>query len=255
MRELSTGIEHVADKAQSVSSIASLALDKASVGNEAIQTVVNQMNSINTAVAGLGQLIEGLGERSQEIEQISAVITGISSQTNLLALNAAIEAARAGEYGRGFAVVASEVRQLAEQSSESAQQISNLIALIQKETSEAVRTMESATHEVVEGIGAVHTAGQSFEQIRQSVNEVANQVQEVSDAVQQMSVGTKQVTDSIQIVTEVAEKAVSGTQNVSAVAQIQLESMKEINYAASSLSTMAEQLQLVTEKFNIDPAR
>ena len=52
---------------------------------------------------------------------------GITSQINLLALNAAIEAARAGESGRGFAIVADEVRKLAEQSSDSAKQIENLI--------------------------------------------------------------------------------------------------------------------------------
>ena len=71
--------------------------------------------------------VETMKEQSEEIVKIIDVMQGITSQINLLALNAAIEAARAGESGRGFAIVADEVRKLAEQSSDSAKQLKNLL--------------------------------------------------------------------------------------------------------------------------------
>lgn len=251
MGNLATGVKQIAATAQGVSVSANLTSEKAVLGNDAIQTAVQQMNSINVTVNKLAEVIKGLGERSQEIGQITEVIASISAQTNLLALNAAIEAARAGEHGRGFAVVADEVRKLAEQSVGSSQQISQLIAHIQGETSKAVESMGTATREVLEGIGVVNTAGESFEQIQESVIVVAKQIQEVSEAAEQMLVNTSHVHQAISQVTEVALQAASRTQNISAAAQEQFASMEEISTSANSMSKMAEDLQSLIATFKV----
>jgi methyl-accepting chemotaxis protein len=187
------------------------------------------MDSINTTVNGLSAAIEGLGHRSDEIGQIIDSITAIASQTNLLALNAAIEAARAGDQGRGFAVVADEVRKLAEESAQSAKQIAGLISAIQAETTQAVKSMESATNEVQDGLQVVHTAGDSFSQLTSAISDVTSQIQEVSDTI--------------------SESAAANTENVSAASEEQMAAMEEIASSAESLSKMAADLQRLTQKF------
>lgn len=251
MNEMAARVLQMQNNAQTVSHTAIKTSDQALEGGQSIEKAVQQMNSIHLTVNGLEKVIKGLGLRSQEIGQITEAITGIAAQTNLLALNAAIEAARAGEHGRGFAVVADEVRKLAEQSAQSAQQISQLILVIQTETTKAISTMENATEEVSQGLHVVHLAGSSFEQIQHSINEVAHQIGDLSAAVHEISSGSEKVVASIREIALVAEETSSGTQTVSSSAEEQLATMEEITASASALASMAQELQLLIGKFKV----
>lgn len=249
--EMSAGVQQIAANTHHVSEAATQASEKASHGRESIQVAVEQMNSIHRTVNSISDVIQRLGERSQQINKIVNAITDIASQTNLLALNAAIEAARAGEHGRGFAVVADEVRKLAEQSSQSAKEIAQLVNSIQSETQTAVDSMEAGTQEVASGIKVVHTAGDSFEQILHSIQNLVGQIQEVSAAAQQMSSQTQSVVNTIKAISEVSETTAAGTQNVSAASEEQLASMEEITSSAAALSRMAEDLQSLVKQFKL----
>jgi methyl-accepting chemotaxis protein len=87
-------------------------------------------------------VVKGLIEGAQEIGKVTEVIIGIAGQTKLLALNAAIEAARAGEAGKGFAVVAGEVKELANQTAASTDDIQNIIHGIQDNVTRAAETID-----------------------------------------------------------------------------------------------------------------
>ncbi|MDD1501648.1 methyl-accepting chemotaxis protein [Lysinibacillus sp. CNPSo 3705] len=256
--ETSDIVDHIVQDVQTIArnstnvSDAAIQAEQLSVdGNDIINTAVQQMNSIQTSIDSLGGVIRGLGERSAEIGQIVEVITGIAAQTNLLALNAAIEAARAGEHGKGFAVVSEEVRKLAEESSISAQRISELIIGIQTETNKAVDSMQFTTHEVETGINNVNIAGGSFEKIKHAINEVSVQIQEVSSSVQQIVVGAHQMTKSMEQISGIAQSSAEGTQNISAATEEQLASMEEITASTSAISKMAEDLHEKTNMFKV----
>lgn len=251
MTIMTEGVQQISSNTEHVSDATFDTTNKVKSGNDAILSAEKQMISMQENVNRLSDVVRGLGERSKEIEKISGLIAQIAGQTNLLALNAAIEAARAGEQGRGFAVVADEVRKLAEQSSFSATQISQLIHNIQMETAEAVKSMEQTVNEVSSGIVLVNTAGDAFEQIENSVSLVANEIHQVVSSVLQLTTGAEKIGKSVYLISEVAEMNASGTQNISAATEEQLASMEEISASALSLSNTAHELQQIISRFKV----
>jgi methyl-accepting chemotaxis protein len=251
MSEMADGSEQIALLAQSVSILAVDAANQSAEGNKVIRQAVDQMGSVRTSISSLTELVTGLGERSAEIGSITGVINTIASQTNLLALNAAIEAARAGEHGRGFAVVAGEVRKLAEESSKSAQKITDLVQLIQNDTNHAILAVKVNSNETEAGIEIVTAAGEAFEHIYEAVNRVADDIQGVSAGSEEMSASADEVVGYISQISSIAGEASGGVHNVSAAAEEQLASMEEIASSAEFLSRMAEELQGQINKFKV----
>ena len=251
IHEMSSGIQQIASNAQVTSSLTMDTVQKAMEGNKSIQLTVSQMESMQLTMNNLVNAVKEMEEQSEKIELIVEVISEIAAQTNLLSLNAAIEAARAGEQGRGFAVVADEVRKLAEQSSQSAGQITELVTTIKDRTHHVVETTEAGVKEVSDGMGVVHTAGNLFEVIKRNIEEVSNQVQEISAASQQISVSTEQVVHSIGLISDGSKTVAAESQNLAASTEEQLASMEEITSSASSLSTMAEDLRELVGKFKV----
>lgn len=251
MEEMTNGIQRIAESSSVVAESSLDATQEAQQGNQSLQRVIAQMNSISLAVKEATTIIGRLGERSNEIGSILGVITTIADQTNLLALNAAIEAARAGEHGKGFAVVADEVRKLAEESRQSAAKISSVIHEIQGETSIAVKTMDNGTKEVEAGIQVVEETGHAFERILAAIQNVSSQIQEVSATAEEMSASSEQVSASVDEMANVAVETAGQFHLVASGAEQQLSSMEEIQLSANNLSELAQELQEEIKKFKI----
>lgn len=248
---MSSSVQNIASNTHHVSLSSQQTAEMSMEGNDVIQQAILQMNSMQGTIAELAEMITHLGAQSNEIGHIVEVISGIAGQTNLLALNAAIEAARAGEQGKGFAVVADEVRKLAEQSSQSAQQIAELVSSIQSNTHQAVGAMAKGTSEVTASIEVVTAAGASFANIHKSVSGVSEQIQAVASSTEEMAANADQVANTIDRIAEIASLFASRTQNVSAASEEQLASMEEISTAATQLTEMAVDLQLLIGKFRV----
>ena len=174
------------------------------------------------------QTISKLGDSSIEIGKVIKVITSIAQQTNLLALNATIEAARAGEAGKGFAVVANEVKELAKETANATEEISQKIEAIQGDTKGAVKA-----------IGEIST-------VINQINDISNTI---ASAVEEQSATTNEIGRNLSEAAKGASEIASNITSVATAALNTTQGAAETQSAAKSLSEMAATLQHLASRF------
>lgn len=225
--------------------------DAAATGRTDILDVVNQMNTIESAVKDTSSVIMALEEQLGKIGSIVNTISEIANQTNLLSLNASIEAARAGEAGRGFAVVASEISNLADESNDATAQIAEMITSIQESSKEAVSAMEKGLESVAQGTKVVNHSGETFKLIVERITDISKQAEVMQGIVQELSDGTDNVKNYFGGIDHMSCNVADATSNVSAASQEQAASAQEIYAASQRLTKKIEELNDIIHKFKI----
>jgi len=143
VNQLKEDISGVSHRANQTLRSSEMSEESVVAGNAQVKIQSDELVSFVSSINDASQTVEELNRSSEAIKAIIGLIHSISSQTNLLALNASIEAARAGEAGRGFAVVADEIRKLAEETSESAKKINDIVSSIGDKTHNVKTSMDS----------------------------------------------------------------------------------------------------------------
>ncbi|MGN7479383.1 methyl-accepting chemotaxis protein [Solibacillus silvestris] len=251
MNYLANSIIEIANRSHEVTSLSTDAIGTVNEGNIVVQNTVAQMNSIDDSVAQSDDTIRALSKRIEEIGSIVDVINGIANQTNLLALNAAIEAARAGEHGKGFAVVAQEVRQLAESSQQSTEQINVLIKGIQQDTANSVSLMNHAKTDVQQGIQLTNETAGKFQQILEALQNIAPKVNDVTATAQEMAASVEQTSSTATSLVTHAQTTAAAAEEVAATTEEIHASMEEMGASAQALNQMADNLQQIMHKFKV----
>ncbi|MEC1450298.1 methyl-accepting chemotaxis protein [Bacillus haynesii] len=248
IEQASADIQNISENAAVLSEKSQYAREKAKQGAKDISEMMQQIHTMHQSVHESGEIIEMLNTRSHEIGSISKAITEIADQTNLLALNASIEAARAGEHGKGFAVVAEEVRSLAEQSQQSANQISHLISGIQSEIATTTDSIMTVKTEAVNGVKMIEQNKRTFESIVDLMEESSVRISDLSSAAQHISQSIQNITASFAAISKEVQETSDHSQQVAGLTEEQFAAMEEVTASANELSKLAEDLhQLIGE--------
>ncbi len=220
--------------------------------NENAQQILSALRDINRQsgeyIDVIAKQTEVTNESALKIGEATKLITDIANETNLLSLNASIEAARAGEQGRGFAVVASEIQKLAEQSTESARKIEEIINMLLIDSEKAVRTMGQVKEIIGQQTQHIIRTDKAFVQIQEGVSASINGMQVISDKTQKLDKARINVVDVVNNLTAIAEENAAATEETSASVVEVASIVTDIAEKAQGLNSIAEELE---ERINI----
>lgn len=244
-----------------VSEISNNTANAANISNEAshqAKITVKKMNELKAMANTIGEVVE--------------IIKDIAAQTNLLALNATIEAASAGEAGKGFAVVANEIKNLARQTGEATQKITEQVLDVQDSVENSSNEINNILkvinnlNEINNGIASAleeqsatinevsismtETSSVTEETVK-SINEVGNNIDEVTNNINQVTEGSflisknsaemssvmKQISDSIKLIKNNTTESVTGSE--------------QVNSSSEELSKLSISLNDIVKKFKI----
>lgn len=198
-----------------------------------LQELNDNMGNVKVSVETISEKTNQTHASVEEASRMTEVITAIAEQTNLLSLNASIEAARAGEHGKGFAVVASEIQKLAEQSSQAAVDIQNILQQLRDNSKNSVDKMEDVQQIILEQEEKISNTNAVFETVEHSIEKSVEGI----DAIQKKT----------EILDDARMKTVEIVQNVSAIAQENAASTEETAAELDQVTELLGQLDKVTD--------
>ena len=260
IREISENIESLSSAATQVSSsimqinarikeVESNAAEASRFAEDVIRDARAGMETVESTIGGIVKtkeinrestiIINSLSEKIKEIGKILDVIQEVAEETNLLALNAAIIAAQSGDHGKSFSVVSNEIKDLAERTSTSAKEVSEIIDAVEIESDRAVKSMERGFVSVEEGVRLSMEAGESLKKILGSAQRSTTSVREIASASQVQAREARMLAEATGKVAEMARRIANATQE-------QARGSELINKASERMTAIAYKVNAST---------
>ena len=233
IQEIARSMESMSSDAKQSAKVALQSVSVAKKGATSVQATIDGMAAMRSQMQTTSKRIKRLGESSQQIGDIVALINELSDQTNVLSVNASIQAAMAGEAGRGFSIVVDEVQQLAERSSQGARQITDILKHIRSDTSAAVKSMEEATRGVVESTKLADQAGNSLVEIQRVSERLAQLITEISKVAHKHSDAAMNASEDMTTVKDITIDSAANARKVADMIERLTELAKELQKSVS----------------------
>lgn len=190
-------------------------------------------------------------ESARGINEAVSLIQGIAQQTNLLSLNASIEAARAGDSGRGFAVVAEEIRNLSEESSKGAAQISQIVNQLIHNSNISVERMGEVEKNIADQIDKLGVLNTAFENLGSEVMTVSSSVKSLAEQAGAITVMKDDINTVIGQLAAISEENAAATQETSASVQDLLGAVDDCMKGTAKVLELSKELRSKADSFMI----
>ena len=239
---ITEALSKVQDNVNAMKSEIDSSVENIKTGTEIVDSLQKQskeVSSINKSTAGMTKELQ---DKANNIQEVIDTILDISSQTNLLSLNASIEAARAGEAGKGFAVVADEIRNLSDNTKESAEKIGEVITDLIENINIASKNMEQTVNAIDSQNTSIEKTVESFDKIRTAINNVEDNANTVEDCVTDSVSANNTIVDSISDLSATSQQVAASAESSLDISTHSKEQMDNTQDALKTIFKLAEDL-------------
>ena len=235
-------IETIASNVETLTEYTLAMKDACNNSMQALEVLLQQNAGVVTSMAEIDTATRNTNEAVNNITSATQLITDIASQTNLLALNASIEAARAGEAGRGFAVVAEEIKDLADQSSKTADEIKRIVNDLSVESGHSVETITRLNEELDEQSKQIDETKGVMVRMEEGVTSVSNSTEEIAQRIRGLGSAKDNLVSIIEDLSAISEENAASTEETNASMEELNATFEVINQSAYELKRLAGNL-------------
>ncbi len=234
--DIGRNIENITEDVQGMDRYAAEMKEACDKAMDALDKLIRQSTEVTRSVKDIGDTINSTNESAKTISEFTQAITDIATQTNLLSLNASIEAARAGDAGRGFAVVADEIRQLADQSSNSADKIKGIVEKLLEDSASSVSVLEKLNDSFRTQEEQLDMTKENMETMSGNVASVKDTSNHINERISMLNGAKNGLMEIISDLSAISEENAASTEETNA-------SMEELNATFTMISESANKLQ------------
>ena len=238
---IGVNIESIASDVQEMDRFANEMQASCDQAMDALSVLMRHSEEVTRSVKDVGDTIASTNDSVKGISEFTQAIADIASETNLLSLNASIEAARAVEAGRGFAVVADEIRQLADQSNTSAENIRTIVDKLLQDSAASVTVLSKLNESFKVQEAQLDSTKNDMENMSVNVSSVRETSGNISGRISSLTGAKNNLTAVISDLSAISEENAASTQETNA-------SMEELNATFSLISDSASKLQELAQE-------
>ena len=245
-QEAQLAVVGIGESIDTVSAEANTLSDAITTMNDIRSSTVEAMNSVlkitadnDAAVAAIQRQSEATNDSAQAISKAVEIITSIAAQTNLLSLNASIEAARAGEAGKGFAVVADEIRDLADQSSASASEITDAVNALITQANNTLEQSNSLADKSKEQENLVRDTRDSFNELGKAIDTTSVSARKIGTSVAEIDTAKDTLVRLVEELSSISEENAASAEETTASAQILNQTLETMDESVQEVSGVA----------------
>ena len=198
--------------------------------------IANTNQDVTTSMARLQ-------EKTKEVAEFTGMIYNISNQTKMLALNASIESARAGEAGRGFAVVSDQIRQLAEQTRTSTEEITRIVNELNENADEVMNSVQHSVEATESQNQKIEEAAEAFENLLSNMSTLIEDIHEIDERIYGLTDSNNKLVDNIMQLSAATQEVTASADQVREMSDNNLKHANTVKNAIAKIEGSSEDLK------------